>query len=91
MWVAVAFGYWLSLIIAVPAAGFLVLLFMIQHDRSHGASFRGRAVNDWLSRQSHDDRDVPNFAWSIACDRRQTSYGVNVSVPIHRCNETHCS
>jgi acyl-lipid omega-6 desaturase (Delta-12 desaturase) len=50
MWVAVAFGYWLSLIIAVPAAGFLVRLFMIQHDCSHGAFFRHRAVNDWLGR-----------------------------------------
>jgi omega-6 fatty acid desaturase (delta-12 desaturase) len=50
MWAALDFGYWLSLLIAVPAAGFLVRLFMIQHDCSHGSFFRGRAINDWLGR-----------------------------------------
>jgi omega-6 fatty acid desaturase (delta-12 desaturase) len=44
------FGYWLSLILAVPAAGFLVRLFMIQHDCGHGAFFRRRAANDWVGR-----------------------------------------
>ena len=43
MWVALGFGYWLSLVIAVPTAGFLVRLFMIQHDCGHGAFFRHRA------------------------------------------------
>ena len=39
--VAVAgIGYWLTLLLAVPAAGFLVRLFMIQHDCGHGAFFR---------------------------------------------------
>jgi hypothetical protein len=37
-WFACYFGFWwLSLILAVPAAGFLVRLFMIQHDCGHGA------------------------------------------------------
>ncbi len=45
------FGYWwLSLLIAVPAAGFLVRLFMIQHDCSHGSFFRQRVANDWVGR-----------------------------------------
>jgi omega-6 fatty acid desaturase (delta-12 desaturase) len=44
------FGYWLTLIIAVAAAGFLVRLFMIQHDCGHGAFFRKRAANDWIGR-----------------------------------------
>src|SRR5215467_10552988 len=50
MWVALRFGYWLTLIIAVPAAGFLVRLFMIQHDCGHGAFFRHRLANDWVGR-----------------------------------------
>jgi omega-6 fatty acid desaturase (delta-12 desaturase) len=50
MLVALKIGYWLSLIIALPAAGFLVRLFMIQHDCSHGAFFRYRFVNDWVGR-----------------------------------------
>ncbi len=37
MWASLHFvGYWLVLLLAVPAAGFLVRLFMIQHDCSHG-------------------------------------------------------
>jgi omega-6 fatty acid desaturase (delta-12 desaturase) len=50
-WAAYYFGYWwLSLPIAVPASGFLVRLFMIQHDCSHGAFFRHRLANDWVGR-----------------------------------------
>ncbi len=50
-WIAYYLGYWwLSLPIAVPAAGFLVRLFMIQHDCSHGAFFRHRVANDWVGR-----------------------------------------
>jgi len=50
-WAAIHFGYWwLSLALAIPAAGFLVRLFMIQHDCGHGAFFRGRRANDWVGR-----------------------------------------
>ena len=48
---ATHFGYWwLALLLAVPAAGFLVRLFMIQHDCGHGSFFRHRAMNDWVGR-----------------------------------------
>lgn len=51
MWFLVQQGFWwLSLLLAVPAAGFLVRLFLIQHDCSHGAFFRRRDVNDWVGR-----------------------------------------
>jgi len=49
-WGLLDLGYWLSLLLAVPAAGFLVRLFMIQHDCSHGALFRSRRANDWVGR-----------------------------------------
>ncbi len=49
-WAALDVGYWLSLVIALPTAGFLVRLFMIQHDCGHGAFFRHRLVNDWVGR-----------------------------------------
>src|SRR6266568_2090597 len=45
-----AAGYWLCLLLAVPTAGFLVRLFMIQHDCGHGSFFRHRLANDWLGR-----------------------------------------
>jgi omega-6 fatty acid desaturase (delta-12 desaturase) len=50
MWAALSFGYWLCLLLSVPAAGFLVRLFMIQHDCGHGSFFRHRAANDWVGR-----------------------------------------
>jgi acyl-lipid omega-6 desaturase (Delta-12 desaturase) len=50
MWATLVLGYWLSLIIAVPTAGLLVRLFMIQHDCGHGSFFRHRVANDWVGR-----------------------------------------
>ena len=49
-WLGVYFGYWVSLLLVVPAAGFLVRLFMIQHDCGHGSFFRSRWLNDWIGR-----------------------------------------
>jgi omega-6 fatty acid desaturase (delta-12 desaturase) len=47
-WFAFSQGYaWASLFIAIPAAGFLVRLFMIQHDCGHGAFFSYGWANDW--------------------------------------------
>ena len=50
MWLALDLGYWIGLVLAVPAAGFLVRLFMVQHDCGHGALFRSRLANDWVGR-----------------------------------------
>lgn len=50
-WFMFSIGHaWASLLIAVPAAGFLVRLFMIQHDCGHGTFFAGRRANDWVGR-----------------------------------------
>ena len=43
-------GYWLTLLVAVPAAGFMMRMFMIQHDCGHGSFFRSRAARDWVGR-----------------------------------------
>lgn len=50
MWALMPVSYWLSLALSLPAAGFLLRTFMIQHDCGHGAFFRTRAVNDWVGR-----------------------------------------
>jgi omega-6 fatty acid desaturase (delta-12 desaturase) len=55
LWTAAWFIYWLgywwvSLLIAIPTSGFLVRLFMIQHDCGHGAFFHRRWANDWVGR-----------------------------------------
>jgi omega-6 fatty acid desaturase (delta-12 desaturase) len=50
-WFACSLGHWwASLLLAIPAAGFLVRLFMIQHDCGHGAFFPYRWANDWFGR-----------------------------------------
>ena len=43
-------SYILAILLAIPAAGLLVRLFIIQHDCGHGSFFRSRAANDWLGR-----------------------------------------
>jgi omega-6 fatty acid desaturase (delta-12 desaturase) len=48
--VSVHFGFWWGLILIVPAAGFLLRLFMIQHDCGHGAFFAIRRADDWTGR-----------------------------------------
>jgi omega-6 fatty acid desaturase (delta-12 desaturase) len=50
MWFTLDLGYWVSLLLAVPAGGLVVRLFMIQHDCGHGAFFRHRLANDWIGR-----------------------------------------
>jgi omega-6 fatty acid desaturase (delta-12 desaturase) len=50
-WLLYSFGFWwASLLVALPASGFLVRLFIIQHDCGHGSFFPNRAVNDWIGR-----------------------------------------
>ncbi|MGB0908499.1 MAG: fatty acid desaturase [Maricaulaceae bacterium] len=54
LWGAAAYmsavSYWLTIPICVLAGCFLVRLFLIQHDCSHGAFFKKRALNDWTGR-----------------------------------------
>jgi acyl-lipid omega-6 desaturase (Delta-12 desaturase) len=40
------YGYWLTLLLAVPAGGFLVRVFIIFHDCGHGSFFKSRQAND---------------------------------------------
>jgi omega-6 fatty acid desaturase (delta-12 desaturase) len=49
-WAMVRQGHWWGVLFTVPAAAFLVRLFMVQHDCGHGAFFRDRRLNDWIGR-----------------------------------------
>jgi len=50
-WLAFRWGHtWATIALAIPAAGFMVRLFMIQHDCGHGSFFSGRHFNDWIGR-----------------------------------------
>lgn len=48
MMLTVGDSYWLTLILSVPAAAFIVRLFIIQHDCGHRSFFRSRSLNDKL-------------------------------------------
>jgi omega-6 fatty acid desaturase (delta-12 desaturase) len=47
---AVAVGWWWGVLLTIPAAAFLVRLFLIQHDCGHGSFFPSKTANDWLGR-----------------------------------------
>ena len=49
-WAALSVSYWASLVFIIPAAGFLLRLFALQHDCGHGSFFKKRRVNDWVGR-----------------------------------------
>lgn len=48
MTVAFQFSYLLTLLLAIPTAGFMVRIFIIQHDCGHGSFFNSRKANDWV-------------------------------------------
>lgn len=49
-WLEVHYGFWWGLILIMPAAGFLLRLFMIQHDCGQGSFFARRHFDDWTGR-----------------------------------------
>nr|WP_259054435.1 fatty acid desaturase [Methylohalomonas lacus] len=50
LWYTLSAGYWAGFALAVPAAAFLVRLFMIQHDCGHRSFFASQRANDWVGR-----------------------------------------
>ncbi len=42
------YSYLLTLALAFPAAGFLVRIFIIQHDCGHGSFLKSRQASDWI-------------------------------------------
>ncbi len=50
MWALLDVSYVLTLLAAIPAAGLMVRLFIIQHDCGHGAMMNSKFANDWVGR-----------------------------------------
>ncbi len=48
MYLSLDVTYWLTLALSIPAAGFMVRIFIIFHDCTHGAFFRQKRANDWV-------------------------------------------
>jgi len=49
-WMALSVSPWLALAIAALNGGFLVRIFVIQHDCGHGAFLKNRQAQDWIGR-----------------------------------------
>lgn len=75
MWFALDVGYWLTLLLAIPTAAFLVRLFMIQHDCSHDAFFGSRSANVWVGRVLGVLTLTPFDAWRRSHSHHHASSG----------------
>jgi len=56
-------GYWLTLLLAVPTAGFMVRTFIIFHDCTHGSFFKSIKANDRLGLMLGVLVLTPYYAW----------------------------
>ncbi len=68
-------AYWLTLVLSVPAAGFLVRLFMIQHDCGHRSFFKSRRLNDVLGTAIGCLTLTPHGYWRQAHNIHHASSG----------------
>jgi acyl-lipid omega-6 desaturase (Delta-12 desaturase) len=67
--------YWLTLLLAIPAAGLLVRLFIIQHDCGHGSFLKSRTVNDFVGRSLGVLTLTPYDSWKRAHAAHHASTG----------------
>ncbi len=60
---SVQIGYWLTLLLAVPTAGFMMRTFIIFHDCGHGSFFKSRRANDILGILTGLINFTPYYKW----------------------------
>jgi acyl-lipid omega-6 desaturase (Delta-12 desaturase) len=75
MYLSISWSYWLSLLLAVPTAGFLVRIFVIQHDCGHHSFFRSRRGNDLLGYACGILTLTPYYFWKRTHARHHVSSG----------------
>ncbi len=63
MYLSLRVSYWLTLALAVLAAGFLTRLFIILHDCGHGSFFKSQKANDFLGSVCGMFTFTPYFQW----------------------------
>jgi omega-6 fatty acid desaturase (delta-12 desaturase) len=63
MYFSLNISYWLTLLLAIPAAGFGVRMFIIFHDAGHGSFFKSKVANDWLGRITGVLLFTPYYSW----------------------------
>src|SRR3954452_17503239 len=50
MYLLLDVSYWLTLLVAIPAGGFLLRTFIVFHDCAHGSFLPSKRANTWLGR-----------------------------------------
>jgi omega-6 fatty acid desaturase (delta-12 desaturase) len=75
MYLTSAQHVWLTLLLAVPAAGFVVRIFIIQHDCGHHAFFRSHRANDLLGFLCGLVTFTPYHLWRRTHARHHVSSG----------------
>jgi omega-6 fatty acid desaturase (delta-12 desaturase) len=75
MYLSFFYSYWLTLLLAVPAAGLLVRIFIIQHDCGHHSFFRSRLANDALGSLCGILTLTPYHFWKRTHARHHVSSG----------------
>jgi omega-6 fatty acid desaturase (delta-12 desaturase) len=73
--IALQFGYWIGLLLILPAAGFLLRIFMLQHDCGHGSFFGKRRLDDWTGRVLGILTLTPYDYWRRAHNEHHASAG----------------
>ncbi len=63
MYRSLEIGYWLTLLLAIPTAGFMVRVFIIFHDCTHGSFFKTIKANDRLGLMLGVLVFTPYYAW----------------------------
>lgn len=63
MWLSLRYSYWLMLVLAVPAAGFMMRIFIIFHDCGHGSFFKSKRLNNFWGIITGVLSFTPYYAW----------------------------
>jgi acyl-lipid omega-6 desaturase (Delta-12 desaturase) len=63
MLISLKYSYWLTLVLLIPASGFLVRLFIIFHDCGHGSFFKSKSANRWVGFFLGVLTFMPSEAW----------------------------
>jgi len=62
-YLSLSVSYWLTLLFAIPAAGFVIRTFIICHDCTHGSFFKSRKANDIIGTLTGVLTLVPYMQW----------------------------
>lgn len=75
MYFSLDVSYWLTLLLAIPAAGFMVRIFIIFHDCGHQSFFESRKANDWVGAVAGVITLTPYHRWRHAHARHHATAG----------------